>query len=83
MAAVAELYRKAFQNVRTVGIGDGHNDAGFLNAVDMPVIIQSRFATALKRAVPNGSVTHAPGPHGWNEAVLNLLEEQDRSLAAR
>ncbi len=83
VATVAALYRRAYPDVQTVGIGDGHNDAGFLNAVDIPVIIQSRFATALKRAVPNGSVTHAPGPHGWNEAVLGLFAEQRLPVAAQ
>ncbi len=68
-----ELYRRWFGSVRTVGVGDGHNDAEFLQAVEVPVIIRSQFAIALKRAVPYAHVTFAPGPHGWNEAVLPLV----------
>ncbi|MFB3778043.1 MAG: HAD-IIB family hydrolase [Bryobacteraceae bacterium] len=70
-----KMYRRAFGSVRTVGIGDGPNDAKFLTAVDIPVIIRSPYAAALKRAVPNARVTTAPGPHGWNEAVLPLVTQ--------
>jgi mannosyl-3-phosphoglycerate phosphatase len=73
---LSKLYRRAFGPVCTVGIGDGHNDAEFLMTVDMPVIIRSRFAIALKVAVPRAHVTSAPGPHGWNEAVLSILTRQ-------
>jgi len=67
------LFARAFGSAVTVGVGDGHNDATFLNTVDIPVIVQSRFATALARAVPHSLVSLAPGPHGWNDAVLQVL----------
>ncbi len=70
---LTELYRSAFGDILTMGIGDGHNDAAFLKAVDLPVVVQSRFAVVLKRAVPRSEVTHAPGPYGWREAVLRLV----------
>ena len=73
---LSRLYRRKFGSVRTIGVGDGHNDAEFLMTVDLPVIIRSRFAVALKLAVPHGCVTTAPGPHGWNEAILPLLARQ-------
>lgn len=73
MAALLKLYRRAFGEVESIGVGDGHNDAAFLNAVDVPVIVRSRFAVALKKAVPRAEVTEAPGPHGWNEAILPLV----------
>ncbi len=73
---LTKLYRRAFGSVHTVGVGDGHNDARFLLAVDTPVIIRSRFAVALKLAVPHALVTDAPGPHGWSEALLPLLARQ-------
>lgn len=71
--ALTQLYRQAHKEVATVGIGDGHNDVSFLSAVDRPIVIHSRFAVALKRAVPHSTVTQSPGPHGWNEAVLEML----------
>lgn len=71
---LADLYRKKHGEIETVGLGDGHNDAGFLGAVDIPVVIRSPFATVLKKLVPKSMVTNAPGPHGWNEAILQLLK---------
>ncbi len=71
---LAELYRKRHGNIETLGIGDGHNDIAFLGAVDVPIIIRSAFAAELRKAVPNSRVTQAPGPHGWNEAVLEILQ---------
>ncbi len=73
---LSKLYRRAFGNVRTIGVGDGHNDAQFLIAADMPVIVRSRFAAALKRKVLRAYVTSAAGPHGWNEAILALIRRQ-------
>jgi mannosyl-3-phosphoglycerate phosphatase len=70
---LVELYRAAFGRTLTIGIGDGHNDAGFLAAVDTPVVVRSRFAAVLKKAVPRSLVTKWPGPRGWNEAVLQLV----------
>lgn len=77
------LYNQAFGNVVTVGLGDGHNDAGFLATVDLPVVVQSRFATALVRAVPHCFVSRWPGPHGWNEAVLHIMTATSRAMAGR
>ncbi len=71
---LAGLYQKAHGEIETLGLGDGHNDAGFLGAVDVPIIIRSPFAAVLKKVVPKSLVTHAPGPHGWNEAILQLLQ---------
>jgi mannosyl-3-phosphoglycerate phosphatase len=70
---LAAFFRKAHGEVLTIGIGDGHNDAAFLASVDVPIIVYSRFAAALKKAVPQSRVTQAPGPHGWNEAVLAMV----------
>jgi mannosyl-3-phosphoglycerate phosphatase family protein len=70
---VIEIYKGAFGEPDTIGIGDGHNDAGFLAAVDTPIVVRSRFAAVLKKAVPRSLVTRWPGPRGWNEAVLALV----------
>jgi mannosyl-3-phosphoglycerate phosphatase len=70
---VVEIYKGAFGETATIGIGDGPNDAGFLAVVDTPVVVQSRFAAVLKKAVPHSLVTRWPGPRGWNEAVLALV----------
>jgi mannosyl-3-phosphoglycerate phosphatase len=71
---LAKVYSRVYGAVETVGLGDGHNDTAFLSAVDTPIIIRSPFATVLKKAVPRSRVTQAPGPHGWNEAILEVLQ---------
>jgi mannosyl-3-phosphoglycerate phosphatase len=70
---LAALYARAFGELTIIGVGNAHNDTDVLRAVDVPIIIQSRFATALRRAVPHAIVTRAPGPEGWNDAVLEAL----------
>lgn len=73
---LTELYRRTHGAIRTLGLGDGHNDITFLGAVDTPIVIRSPFAAVLKKAVPNSRVTRAPGPHGWNEAILDVLQRE-------
>jgi len=73
VSALSALYRKALGDVQTIGVGDGWNDVGFLASVDIPVLVRSRYDAAIKRAEPRCRVTEAPGPHGWNHAMLELL----------
>jgi mannosyl-3-phosphoglycerate phosphatase len=72
-----DLYRQAFGDVTTLGLGDAPNDAGFLQVVDLPVILQSPFAETMKELVPDARVTERPGPAGWSEAVLAIMDEKD------
>jgi mannosyl-3-phosphoglycerate phosphatase len=68
-----DLYRVANPNIRSIGLGDGLNDAVFLNAVDVPVLIRTPWVDKLQIAVPRGRPTDSPGPRGWTEAVRRLL----------
>ena len=70
------LYRRQLGDVRTVGLGDAPNDAEFLRAVDVPILIASPRVDQLRALVPGGRVTTLEGPAGWNEAVLALLDQQ-------
>ncbi len=67
------LYRNAFGDVTTIGVGNAYNDTEFLRSVDVPIIVQSRFASALKKEIPHAIVTRDPGPHGWNCAVMEAV----------
>jgi len=67
------LYRRAWGQVVVVGLGDSWNDVEFLNAADLPVLVRTGVVEALRRAVPRGVVTRAPGPEGWSEAVLEVI----------
>ena len=79
---LATLFRQAAGDAVTIGVGDGHNDAAFLRAVDIPLIVQSNFAVAVRHAVPRAFVSRSPGPHGWNEAVLHALAKTGSPAAA-
>jgi len=70
---LASLYRRALGEITTVGAGDAANDAGFLNEVDVPILIHSPRLDRLRALVPQGRVTRLSGPAGWNETVLALL----------
>ncbi len=75
VAAVTELYRKTYSPVQTIGLGDGLNDAEFLNEVDIPVLIRSARVEELQLKVPRGRVTDLSGPAGWNRAILEMGPE--------
>ncbi len=80
---LAALYRRAFGELTIIGVGNAHNDTDLLRVVDIPIIIQSRFSSALRRAVPCAIVTRDPGPHGWNEAVLEVVGSELASTAGQ
>ena len=70
---LARLYRRQLGGVTTVGLGDAPNDASFLVEVDVPIAVASSRVDALLAQIPHARVTHRPGPAGWNEAVLEVL----------
>ncbi len=72
---LTSFYRRAFGEVRTIGLGDGLNDADFLNEVDVPIVMKSAACRRLTSLVRKARVTDAPGPEGWNRAVSAILEE--------
>jgi mannosyl-3-phosphoglycerate phosphatase len=72
VAALSALFARDYAPLRTIGLGDGLNDASFLNVVAAPVLIHSAQSAELKALVPHGWETARPGPAGWNEAVLAL-----------
>jgi len=75
VAQVLELYRRQWRTIRTVGLGDAPNDAGFLRIVDVPILMPSPQLDQLQALVPQGRTTSLPGPAGWNAAVLSVLDE--------
>ena len=75
VVSVSVLFKRFFGSLRTIGLGDGLNDATFLRAVNVPVLIPSAQTMRLKSSIRRGMVTRLAGPEGWNEAVLSLLGE--------
>jgi mannosyl-3-phosphoglycerate phosphatase len=75
------FYERQYGQVKLVGLGDGLNDAAFLRETDHPVLMPSPNLEQLRQAVPGASVAPAPGPAGWSESVLRLLEDYAAAAA--
>jgi mannosyl-3-phosphoglycerate phosphatase len=60
----------------TLGLGDSANDLSFLSAVDRAVVVPrpgGRIDPDLAASLPGAERAPAPGPAGWNAAVLAVL----------
>jgi len=58
----------------SIALGDAPNDREMLLAADYAVIIHNDHAPDLGD-IPGAMKTTEPGPEGWNQAVLTLLEK--------
>ncbi len=70
-------YRRQHGELLTVAIGDSLNDFAMLAAVDRPFLVQREdgsYDDSIQ--LPNLVRIGAPGPAGWNQAVLDLLREK-------
>jgi len=74
-----EVYAAGRRLFRTAALGDAANDLSMLQTVDRPIVVplaDGRLDPALAAALPQAERAPAPGPVGWNEAVLTLLKGQ-------
>ena len=71
---VIDLFRRQRDSITTIGLGDAPNDVEFLRAVDVPVVIASPRAADVARQVPGSTITREPGPRGWSETILSILD---------
>jgi mannosyl-3-phosphoglycerate phosphatase len=58
--------------LKTIGIGDAPNDAGFLNVVDYSILMESPEIDEMKKLVPRARIAVA-GPQSWSRAVFEIL----------
>ncbi len=78
LRAVRAHHRRAQPDTAwtVVALGDSPNDAGMLSAADIAVVIPNpRHDTPLTVRAPRVIHADAPGPAGWNTAILTLLDE--------
>ncbi|WP_455377343.1 HAD-IIB family hydrolase [Petrachloros mirabilis] len=81
---LSALYRRQYAEdpdavVVTAGLGDSPNDLPMLAAVNRPFLVQRPDGSHDGRvSLPELSFVQAPGPSGWNRAVLSLVENIDR-----
>jgi mannosyl-3-phosphoglycerate phosphatase len=70
---LTEIFRRQYDHVVTIGLGDSDNDLPMLRAVDMPILVQKpggSYAT-----VEEGfRLAKGIGPAGWNSALLKILK---------
>jgi mannosyl-3-phosphoglycerate phosphatase len=72
LAATGRLFR-------TAALGDSANDLPLLLWLDRPMVVplaDGRLDPVLAAALPQAERAPAPGPTGWNEAVMTLLKGQ-------
>lgn len=74
------MFRKAQRaRVRSMGLGDASNDLPMLAEVNIPVLLpgpHGNFDRAVIREIPDILRGHAPGPQGWNLAILKILQAE-------
>lgn len=70
-----QFRRQMGQPVVSIGLGDSANDLPMLRVVDHPIVVQ-RPDGSYDPELALSKVTYAaaPGPVGWNEALLRLLD---------
>jgi mannosyl-3-phosphoglycerate phosphatase len=70
------LVLSALGPTRSIGLGDAANDVPLLQAVDLPILVPRQDGSldpALASAFPTAERAPAPGPEGWNRAVLRAV----------
>jgi len=71
------LYRKQYDGVTSIALGDSLNDLAMLREVDRPVLVRHKDGNFDQRiAIIDLFKTKLPGPAGWNEAMLKLLAHE-------
>jgi len=83
---LVELYRASSHvRLRSLALGDSANDLPMLAAVDVAVLLPKPdgvFDRQVIARLPGVTRGIAPGPVGWNDAVLGLLRSQRRKTEA-
>lgn len=63
------------REILTVALGDGHNDIGMLEAVDLGFLVENPAAPSVKSAIQGTGIRlTGVGPAGWNQAIQSVLD---------
>ena len=69
-----DLFRRKYDTVTTVALGDSPNDLPMLEVVDYPILVQRPDGCYDDEVrLPNLKQANGIGPAGWNQALLALV----------
>ena len=81
---LADLYRRQYGAITSIGLGDSLNDLPMLATVDRPVLVRHEDGSFDARVdLPSLTRTELPGPAGWNETLLQLLSDSTEESPRR
>jgi mannosyl-3-phosphoglycerate phosphatase len=82
MHEILKLYqRNRLPGYTAMALGDSPNDLSMLQSADIAVVIRHKDGSAMPLDSDNRViVSDAPGPEGWNEAVLSVLQDMENTL---
>jgi mannosyl-3-phosphoglycerate phosphatase len=67
-------YKRSYDEVKTIALGDSPNDFSMLKRADYPVLVKSmRDYPGIEEEIADLRTTEERGPAGWNAAVTALL----------
>lgn len=66
------LFERKLGKIKTIGIGDSHNDVPMLAEVDIPVLVQKPGSYWEQMEIPNLYRVEGIGPEGWVRSVEKL-----------
>jgi mannosyl-3-phosphoglycerate phosphatase len=75
VSILIELYKKFFNKIITVALGDNINDIPMLAKVNYPVLVQKPDGSYDQKInIPGIIKADGIGPSGWNRAINSLLD---------
>jgi mannosyl-3-phosphoglycerate phosphatase len=74
---LTDISRRAYDKVKTLGLGDSQNDLPMLQIVDFPVLVKKPDGSHNPNITLDNLIkSPGRGPAGWNYSVLQFLEKE-------
>jgi mannosyl-3-phosphoglycerate phosphatase len=70
---LADLYRKRWGEITTVGLGNGLNDLPMLSQVDIPILVQKGDHSWEDINLPRLRKIQGVGPEGWSRGIAEIF----------
>lgn len=77
VSILIDLYKKEFDDIVTIAVGDSPNDIPMLESVDRPIIVRKRDGEYDRQInIPGLMKADGIGPEGWNKIILDLIDSR-------